>query len=58
MIITRYLDDEEATKRAFDNEGYFRTGDLLRRIGDEYVFEGRASIDCMASHHRNCAEFR
>lgn len=42
----RYLGDDDATQRAFDEEGYYRTGDILRQVGEEYVFEGRASIDC------------
>ncbi|KAH8820208.1 hypothetical protein F5884DRAFT_865877 [Xylogone sp. PMI_703] len=29
----------------FVYEGYFKTGDLLRRVGDEYVFEGRVATD-------------
>ncbi|KAJ5903493.1 hypothetical protein N7504_005876 [Penicillium tannophilum] len=45
LAFSEYLDDEEATKRAFDEEGYFRTGDILRRVGDQYVFEGRVSTD-------------
>lgn len=42
----RYLGDDDATQRAFDEEGYYRTGDILRQVGEEYVFEGRASADC------------
>ena len=43
---SRYLDDGDATNCAFDKEGYFRTGDIFRREGEEYVFEGRKSFDC------------
>lgn len=41
-----YLDDEVATKTAIDEEGFYRTGDLAHRVGDEYIFDGRASTDC------------
>ncbi|RFU29333.1 hypothetical protein B7463_g7018, partial [Scytalidium lignicola] len=42
---TIYLGDEETTEASFDNDGYFKTGDILRRVGDEYIIEGRATID-------------
>ncbi|KAE8344155.1 hypothetical protein BDV24DRAFT_160702 [Aspergillus arachidicola] len=45
MMFTRYLGDDDATQCAFNEEGYYRTGDILRRVGEEYVFEGRASTD-------------
>ena len=41
-----YLNNDEANARAFDEEGYFRSGDVLRRVGNEYVYEGRISTDC------------
>lgn len=41
-----YLDNEAATKAAFDEDGFFKTGDLAHRVGDEYVFDGRAATDC------------
>ena len=39
----RYIDNPEATKKAFDADGYFKTGDLARRQDDEYILEGRTS---------------
>ncbi|KAJ5375799.1 acetyl-CoA synthetase-like protein [Penicillium concentricum] len=44
-MFTHYIGDEEATKAAFDEEGFFRTGDILRREGNQYIFLGRASSD-------------
>lgn len=41
-----YLDDEEATNAAFTSDGFYKTGDNARRVGDEYVIEGRATTDC------------
>lgn len=29
----------------FDDDGFYKTGDLARREGDEYYILGRASID-------------
>ncbi|MEN9315378.1 MAG: hypothetical protein RIS35_1771, partial [Pseudomonadota bacterium] len=41
-VIEGYLDDPEATRRAF-RQGWFRTGDLVRRLGDgQLVYCGRA----------------
>ena len=43
----RYLDGAEATKAAFDNDGYYRTGDLATRATDGRLFiEGRSKADC------------
>ncbi|KAK2744988.1 hypothetical protein FQN57_004118 [Myotisia sp. PD_48] len=44
-MLTCYLGDEEATRNAFDADGYFKTGDLAHRVGDELVFDGRAATD-------------
>lgn len=41
-----YIGNEAATKAAFDEEGFFKTGDLGRRIRNQYFFEGRATCDC------------
>ncbi|KAJ5919116.1 acetyl-CoA synthetase-like protein [Penicillium verhagenii] len=44
-MFTHYIGDEEATKAAFDEEGYFKTGDVVRRDGKQYIFLGRGSSD-------------
>ncbi|RAL08710.1 class I adenylate-forming enzyme family protein [Aspergillus homomorphus CBS 101889] len=44
-VMLYYLNNEKATKAAFDDKGYFRTGDLAHMEGDEFIFEGRASSD-------------
>ncbi|KAF7719262.1 AMP-binding domain-containing protein [Penicillium ucsense] len=45
MMFTHYLGNEAATLAAFDEDGFFRTGDVGYRVGDQYVLEGRASTD-------------
>ncbi|KAL4876010.1 hypothetical protein BJY04DRAFT_223495 [Aspergillus karnatakaensis] len=42
VLFSHYLGDEKATKAAFTKDGYYRTGDLAHREGDEYIFDGRA----------------
>ncbi|KAK5996008.1 Acyl-CoA ligase oryP [Cladobotryum mycophilum] len=42
---TIYLNDEKATAAVFDSEGFYKTGDIVRRVGEDYVFEGRVSTD-------------
>ncbi|KAJ5523573.1 acetyl-CoA synthetase-like protein [Penicillium frequentans] len=44
-MFTHYMGDEEATKSAFDNEGFYKTGDIVRQVGNQYFYEGRASCD-------------
>ncbi|GIK06541.1 putative NRPS-like protein biosynthetic cluster [Aspergillus viridinutans] len=44
-MFSHYLNDEAATRAAFDDEGFYRTGDLAHRVGDQYVLDGRASAD-------------
>ena len=41
-----YLDNPEATEAAFDEEGYFRTGDSARLVGSNVVLDGRFKTDC------------
>ncbi|KAL4893402.1 hypothetical protein BDV59DRAFT_201971 [Aspergillus ambiguus] len=41
-----YLSDEIPSEDLFDHEGYFNTNDTAHRVGDDYVFDGRASSDC------------
>ncbi|TKA71349.1 hypothetical protein B0A55_05122 [Friedmanniomyces simplex] len=49
LLFSKYLFDEDATGKALDEEGYFKTGDIARREGDFYFILGRASIDIMKS---------
>ncbi|OJJ85466.1 uncharacterized protein ASPGLDRAFT_168610 [Aspergillus glaucus CBS 516.65] len=44
-IFSHYLDNPAATKAAFDEEGFFKTGDAAHREGDQYVFDGRLGTD-------------
>ncbi|KAF2471712.1 fatty-acyl-CoA synthase [Lindgomyces ingoldianus] len=48
-MFSKYLYDPEATARAHDSEGYFRTGDIARREGKYYWIIGRASLDIIKS---------
>lgn len=45
----RYLFDDEATARAHNAEGYFKTGDIAKRQGSHYFIIGRASLDIIKS---------
>lgn len=47
---SRYINDPEATAKAFTEDGYYRTGDIARRQGDYYFILGRASIDSNPPH--------
>jgi malonyl-CoA/methylmalonyl-CoA synthetase len=44
-MFSKYLQDPEATAKAHDEDGYFRTGDIARREGSYYYIVGRASLD-------------
>ncbi|KAJ5711003.1 acetyl-CoA synthetase-like protein [Penicillium malachiteum] len=44
-MFTHYLNDETATKKVFDEDGFYKTGDLVRRDGGFYFFEGRVDSD-------------
>ncbi|KAL4878097.1 hypothetical protein BJY04DRAFT_221453 [Aspergillus karnatakaensis] len=48
-MFIRYLKNEPATNNAFDEDGFYKTGDLVRRVGENYFFEGRANVDFI--HH-------
>ncbi|ORY05576.1 fatty-acyl-CoA synthase [Clohesyomyces aquaticus] len=48
-MFSKYLYDPEATARAHDADGYFRTGDIARREGKYYWIIGRASLDIIKS---------
>jgi len=49
IMFSKYLFDEEATRKALDKNGYFKTGDIARREGDMYWILGRASVDIIKS---------
>ena len=38
-------DDTSLIEKAFDAEGYFKTGDCVEKIGESYKIHGRANID-------------
>ncbi|KAL3469954.1 hypothetical protein BJX99DRAFT_264663 [Aspergillus californicus] len=41
-----YLNGPDATDpRIFNAEGYYKTGDIAHKVGEYYIFDGRASID-------------
>lgn len=48
-MFSKYLHDPEATAKAHDEDGYFRTGDIARRVGKYYYIVGRASFDIIKS---------
>jgi malonyl-CoA/methylmalonyl-CoA synthetase len=48
-MFSKYLYDPEATARAHNEDGYFRTGDIARREGRYYYIVGRASLDIIKS---------
>ena len=49
IMFSKYLNDEEATRNAVDEQGYYKTGDIARREGDFYFIQGRASTDILKS---------
>jgi len=48
-MFSKYLHDPEATKKAHDEEGYYKTGDVARKEGKYYFIMGRSSIDILKS---------
>ncbi|GAO19023.1 uncharacterized protein UV8b_01145 [Ustilaginoidea virens] len=44
-IFKAYIGDEEATKAAFDPDGFFKTGDFAEQQGDNLVYLGRMKTD-------------
>ncbi|KAJ6787096.1 hypothetical protein PWT90_10884 [Aphanocladium album] len=47
-MFTRYIsDDPTLTNKAFDEEGFFKSGDCAELIGDSYILHGRANIDVL-----------
>jgi malonyl-CoA/methylmalonyl-CoA synthetase len=43
--VRRYWENDAATRDAFDESGFYRTGDIVSRRGDDYFIEGRAKTD-------------
>ncbi|KAK5462724.1 hypothetical protein LTS15_002436 [Exophiala xenobiotica] len=48
-MFSKYIFDDLATKEAHDLEGYFKTGDIARRVGSYFFILGRASLDIIKS---------
>lgn len=48
-MFAKYLRDPEATAKAHNAEGYFKTGDIARREGNHHFIVGRASQDIIKS---------
>lgn len=48
-MFSKYMFDEEATARAHDEDGYYKSGDIARREGRYYWILGRAAIDIIKS---------
>ncbi|KAJ5578641.1 NRPS-like protein biosynthetic cluster [Penicillium hispanicum] len=48
-IFSGYYNDEDKTRAAFDDQGYYKTGDLGYWNGKSFVIEGRASTDIIDS---------
>jgi len=46
-MFSKYLFDEEATRKAHNEQGYYKTGDVARREGKYYWILGRESIDIL-----------
>lgn len=51
FMLTHYIGDEEMTGAAFDDEGYFKTGDFAQLRDGEYIFSGRANSDYILFRH-------
>ncbi|PQE06802.1 acyl- synthetase protein [Rutstroemia sp. NJR-2017a BBW] len=49
-MFIRYVNDEAATRTAFDDEGFYKTGDRAHRVGDDYYFDGRVSYIWIRFH--------
>lgn len=49
LNIPRYWRKPEATRDTFDENGWFKTGDIATVIGGYYKILGRASVDIIKS---------
>ena len=48
-MFSKYIHDPEATKAAFDQDGFFKSGDVAYRKGNHYWITGRESVDILKS---------
>lgn len=48
-MFSKYLGDPQATANAHDENGFFKSGDIVRREGKYYFITGRASMDIIKS---------
>lgn len=48
-MFSKYIHDPDATKAAFDEQGYFMSGDMAVKKGKHYFITGRASVDILKS---------
>lgn len=53
QITTSYLGDPEATRAAFDEEGFYKTGDIVELREGEIIFHGRKRDDCKCGDQFN-----
>ncbi|KAL9088344.1 MAG: hypothetical protein Q9165_006269 [Trypethelium subeluteriae] len=48
-MFSKYLGDSEATAKAHNEAGFYKTGDIVRKEGKYYFIVGRASLDIIKS---------
>ncbi|KAL3482700.1 hypothetical protein BJX62DRAFT_231493 [Aspergillus germanicus] len=48
-LFAKYMNDPEGTRKAFDADGYLKTGDIARQEGQYFYIEGRLSVDIIKS---------
>ncbi|DAA77519.1 TPA_exp: Adenylate-forming enzyme AfeA [Trichophyton benhamiae CBS 112371] len=46
-MLLRYIGDNHTVESIFDEEGYYKTGDLAKYVDGEYIFAGRVATDCV-----------
>lgn len=44
-VFSHYFNKPDATASAFDENGWFRTGDIVKKLGCKYYILGRSSTD-------------
>ncbi|KAI1177403.1 hypothetical protein F4777DRAFT_596605 [Nemania sp. FL0916] len=50
FVFSGYLGAKTTTQTCFTPDGFFKTGDYGRRVGNEYVIEGRVATDFVRFH--------